>query len=113
MLNIGWNHFHNNYKLPNDQSPLLRDPRFQKFINGSVYAIGILGVSATIPQILKIWVEREAEGVSLVTWIGFTISACFWLAYGLIHRDKAIVLSSSCALVADLMIVTGVFFVSS
>ncbi|MBT4576733.1 hypothetical protein HOM13_01440 [Candidatus Woesearchaeota archaeon] len=36
-----------------------------------VYAAGFFGLVMTIPQILKIWVEKNVAGISVVSWISY------------------------------------------
>lgn len=112
LMNLGFHHFNYNYKLPDQNSPIFKSPQTRRLINGGVYAAIILSLSATVPQIMKIWIDGNAEGVSVITWIGFTFSSIFWLIYGLIHQDKAIMISSAGGIMANLVIIAGVLTVS-
>jgi uncharacterized protein with PQ loop repeat len=75
--------------------------------------VGLLGVAAIIPQIVKIWIQRETEGVAITTWVGFLISTIFWLAYGIIHKQKPIILTNTIALLAHSSIILGLFLFKS
>lgn len=108
VMNIGIHHFLHKYKGLNEDV-LIENRNFRRFINRSVYAAGVLGVIAIIPQILKIWVQRDF-GVSITTWIGFLIAAAFWLFYGLIHKEKPIILTNLAVIIADLMVIYGLLF---
>jgi uncharacterized protein with PQ loop repeat len=37
----------------------------------------------TVPQVLNIWVDGSAGGVSIMSWSADLACACLWLAYGL------------------------------
>lgn len=63
----------------------------------------------TLPQVLTIWVGRDAGGVSLVSWVSYLVSACLWLVYGLQKRDKTIYLACIGWILLDAAIVVGVF----
>ena len=55
--------------------------------------LSVFTMLMTVPQVLTIWVERDAGGVSLVSWVAYLISACLWFVYGLRKRDKTIYLA--------------------
>lgn len=46
----------------------------------------------TVPQVLTIWVGREAAGVSVLSWSAYLLSAILWFWYGVQKRDKNIYL---------------------
>lgn len=109
-MNIGIHHFLGKYgDLNLKDDPLLQSKRFRAFINRSVYAAGTLGVIVIIPQIIKIWVSRDF-GASIFTWIGFFIGSVFWLFYGLVHKEKPIILTNFAVMIADLMVILGLLF---
>ncbi len=69
------------------------DP-LKKWIDKLIYVVVILGPLLTISQPLKIFSQKTAEGVSLITWIVFFVSAIIWLGYGIIHKDKPIIIAN-------------------
>lgn len=60
----------------------------------SVYLFAFLGVAANIPQLVKLWQEKSAGGVSIITWVGFFTGSLFWLCYGIIHKEKPIMVAN-------------------
>lgn len=46
----------------------------------------------TVPQVLTIWVGREAAGVSVLSWSAYLLSAILWFWFGIQKRDKNIYL---------------------
>ena len=61
----------------------------------------------TVPQVLTVWVEREAAGVSLLSWGAYLASACLWFVYGVQKRDKTIYLACIGWILLDAAIVVG------
>ena len=104
-MNVAIHHFLRKYK-DLDEEALVNNQGFRRFINRSIYFIGIFGVLVIVPQILKIWVDRDF-GVSMTTWVGFFICAFFWLLYGLIHKEKPIIITNLAVMSADLMVILG------
>ena len=46
----------------------------------------------TVPQVLTIWLGRQAAGVSVWSWSAYLLSALLWFWFGLKKRDKNIYL---------------------
>ena len=62
----------------------------------------------TIPQVLTIWIGRQAAGVSLLSWSAYLASAVLWLWYGIKRRDKNIYLPCIGWIVLDMGVIVGV-----
>ena len=54
--------------------------------------MSIFTLLMTIPQVLTIWVGRQAAGVSVLSWSAYLLSAFLWLWFGLRKRDRNIYL---------------------
>jgi uncharacterized protein with PQ loop repeat len=62
----------------------------------------------TVPQVLTIWIGRDAGGVSLASWAAYLLSACLWFVYGLQKGDKTIYLACIGWVALDAAIVIGI-----
>ena len=71
-------------------------------------AMSALTMLMTVPQVLTIWIRRDAGAVSLVAWASYLFSACLWFAYGLQKRDKTIYVPCIGWILLDLAIVLGI-----
>jgi uncharacterized protein with PQ loop repeat len=76
--------------------------------NRILYALSILTMVMTIPQVVSIWLNRSATGVSVLTWSTYLVSACVWLIHGIRRRDPNIYLPCIGWIVLDAVIVIGV-----
>jgi uncharacterized protein with PQ loop repeat len=64
-----------------------------------------------VPQIIEIWVtDKSAEGVSLVTWLLFTLMSMVWLWYGITKRDRPLIISNALWIITDGIIVAGALY---
>lgn len=72
-----------------------------------LYAFSIITILMTIPQVLSVWMNRSGEGVSIITWSTYLVSACVWLAHGLKQRDPTIYRACIAWIVLDTSIVVG------
>lgn len=79
----------------------------QLLMDKSVYIFTFFGICANIPQLNKIWIDRNIGGVSIITWIGFLFGSSFWLMYGIIHKEKPIVIANSFFVTIQFLIVLG------
>jgi len=89
------------HKHTRSQSPFL------SLVDRSIYLVAILAVAANVPQLLNIWVTRNLNGVSLVSWVGFLIGSFFWLWYGVLHKERPIIFINSLLILVQGGIVLG------
>jgi uncharacterized protein with PQ loop repeat len=96
--------------LPPDGSSVTGSHR-QPSVSGlekSLRGLSIFTMVMTVPQVLTIWVGRDAGGVSLVSWVSYLVSACLWFVYGIQKRDKTIYLACIGWVLLDAAVVIGV-----
>ena len=82
--------------------------KWKRFFDKAVLIVGIITVILTMPQVFKIFIEKTAAGVSLISWTTFTIAAMFWLAYGILHKEKPIIITYIGYFIQNFIIVIGV-----
>lgn len=109
-MNVGFHHLLYKYKIANE-NPITRSTRLRWVIDKGVYICGILGILVIIPQINNVWIEKQTSGVSLITWVGFFVGSLFWLFYGIIHKEKPIILTNLAVIIADLAVIVGLLTV--
>ncbi len=75
-------------------------------------AIDLLGLTAAtlstisfLPQVVRLWRLRTAEGVSLVTFAVLAVGVSLWFLYGLLRHDLPIVIANGITLVLVLAVV--------
>jgi uncharacterized protein with PQ loop repeat len=69
--------------------------------------LSIFTLVMTVPQILAIWLSRQAAGVSLLSWSAYWLSALVWFFYGVQKRDRNIYLPCIGWLVLDGAVIVG------
>jgi uncharacterized protein with PQ loop repeat len=62
---------------------------------------------ATIPQIVQIWGAHNTAGVSLMTWVFYTLTSGIWLAYGIIQKDRVLIISGAAWVISQGCVVLG------
>lgn len=106
-MGVGLHHFHRRKRIYQKHEPYPHPDKFKRFIDKSIYFVALFGIVMTLPQITKIWVEKNAAGVSAASWTAYTITAMFWLIYGVAHKEKPIIVTNSLWIVLEVLIVVG------
>ena len=84
----------------------------KKLIRRSVLAMAVIEPIMTLPQVYQIWINKQAEGVSGLTWGFYIIAAVVWLLYGLQIKDKPLIISSVLWIFMEIAIVVGTIIYS-
>ncbi len=106
-MSPGLHHFQKRKRIFEKLEPYPHPDKWKNLFDKLIYVFGIFGPIMTIPQVTQIWIEKNAAGVSLVTWVAYLIVAVFWVFYGLLHKEKAIVFIYLVWIVLDALIVLG------
>lgn len=106
---LGLHHLHKRKrsKLKKQTCP---DNKLKRLMDKLIYVVAIFGPLVVLPQLFEIWINKRVEGVSIITWGGFLIASLFWVVYGLIHKEKPIILMNMLWTFIYLAIVMGILF---
>lgn len=85
-----------------------RSKRVVSSVDVLAYIASFVSPLFTIDQVRLIWVEHNAEGVSMIAWVVYTLSSIIWLSYGTIHREKPIIISNILWVFFSVLVVAGV-----
>lgn len=100
-------HYHKRKRESLKLEPFPSNKKAIRIVDKAVYILGTIAVLMTIPQVLKIWVEQNPAGVSLLTWSTYLFSTSFWILYGILHKAKPIIFVYSFAFILNVLIVAG------
>jgi uncharacterized protein with PQ loop repeat len=85
-------------------------PKVKKDNRWLTFFISIVAVASpalTIPQVYLIFSTKMAQGISVVTWLGYVVTSSIWLWYGIAHQERPIVVSSLAGGLLALLVVWG------
>lgn len=85
-MNLG--HKHQSLRRKVLQNKNLKSTPLIRSVDSLVYIVSILSLLFTLDQVRIVWIENNASGVSLLSWIFYTISSLVWLFYGILHKEK-------------------------
>ncbi len=95
--------------MPQSKSTRIRN----KSIDGAMGIVAVAGPLSAAPQIIQIFANQEARGVSLLSWIFYLILGLVSLSYGVIHKLKPIVISQTLWLFIDAFLIAGIIMYGS
>ena len=75
-------------------------------------SMSIFTLLMTVPQVWTIWINRQAAGVSIVSWSAYLVSAVLWFWYGLRKGDPNLYLPCVGWASLDLAVIVGAFVYS-
>lgn len=64
--------------------------------------------ATAIPQIYKTYMYQDATGVSLWMWLLYCLAVIPWLAYGIVHNYKPIIILNIFWLIVQVIMIVGV-----
>lgn len=73
---------------------------------------GIIQPLITLPQIIAIYSNQNAENVSLLTWVGYLIFGVIFLVYGIVYKLKPIYIGQSFWVTMEIIMVVGILIYS-
>lgn len=70
-----------------------------------IYICSICGPILTLPQIYYIWLHKNAEGVVILSWVGYLLIAIVWTIYGITYKQKLVALSSGLWIIVETIVI--------
>ena len=83
---------------------------YGKLFDKSMYFLALIAPVMTIPQLIEVWTHHKKAGVSVATWGAYTFVTFLWLIYGILHKEKQLILVNSLLILLDGSIVVGILF---
>lgn len=80
----------------------------KKVLDDMIMVIAIFGPLANVSQIIKIFSARDAGGLSGFSWALYATFNVVWIIYGIVHKEKPILISSVLWLITQLIVLAGI-----
>lgn len=85
-----------------------KSKRLVRGIDALAYCASSLSLFFTLDQVRIIWIDHNAAGLSMLAWVFYTLSSCIWLGYGVLHKEKVIMVTNSLWIVMNFAVVSGI-----
>ena len=103
----GQHHAHIRKRIHQKHEKYPHPNKTKRFMDKAIYVVGVFGPVMTVPQLIKIYVEKTTAGISLITWVAYLIVALFWLTYGVMHKEKPIIFTNILWISINIPIIVG------
>ncbi|MEK7559480.1 MAG: SemiSWEET family transporter [Patescibacteria group bacterium] len=80
---------------------------FHKALNFVIAIVATASPLITLPQLFDIYTKKTASGVSSITWLMYIFTAAIWFYYGIIHKEKAIIINGILGVILASLIFFG------
>jgi len=77
-------------------------------IDSLAYVSAIIGPFMTLPQLYGIWVQKNVAGVSVISWSGFAFFNMIFIIYGIMNKEKLIIMNNSIWFIVQVFVVIGI-----
>ena len=72
-----------------------------KQIVAVIFGLGLIGNALLfVPQVLAVWRKKSDEGISLITFGGFSVLQAIGIVHGLYQKDPSLILGMSASLLS-------------
>lgn len=78
-----------------------------KFIDRAIYFAAFVEPLSTVPQVYAIFVTKSAAGISISTWATYVFFSFLWLWYGIVHKQRALIVAEVLFIVTEGLVVVG------
>ena len=72
-----------------------------------VSIVAVVAPIMTVPQVYQIFSSKTAAGVSPISWLAYTFTSLIWLYYGIIQKEKPIIINSIIGGILSACVVIG------
>lgn len=73
-----------------------------------MYGIAMVTPLALLPQVIRVFADKTAAGLSLETWLLLGCLNVLWMLYGLVHREPPIYLANFFVAFLNFAVVYGI-----
>ena len=77
------------------------------FFDDVITAAAIIYPMTGVPQVIEVF-SGNAVGVSLLSWLGFTLFSALFLVYGIVNKLRPIIITDSLWVVVNSLVVIGI-----
>ncbi|MBP9711120.1 MAG: hypothetical protein KBD50_02600 [Candidatus Pacebacteria bacterium] len=73
-----------------------------------IYPVAIAAPLALFPQVLQVYQTKDASSLALPTWLILGILNVVWMFYGVVHKERPIVLTNVMLALLNFAVVVGI-----
>ncbi|MFA5953836.1 MAG: PQ-loop domain-containing transporter [Candidatus Pacearchaeota archaeon] len=101
-------HISKRKRIHHNYEPYPHPNKWKRFLDIVIYFMGFASPVLTIPQILKIWIEKNSYSLSLVSWLTYLIGSIIFFLYALVHKEKPLIIIYLVSIIVNLAVVVSI-----
>ena len=105
-------HIHKRERIHLKKQEYPNKNKYIRYLDNICLIFSVLMPATTIPQIWKIYYFKMVDGVSLLMWISYSIAVIPFLVYGIVHKEKPLIILNTLWLIAQITIIVGILMYS-
>ena len=106
-MNWGIFHLHKRKRVHQKLEKYPHPDKFKRYLDKTLLAVAIIGPIMSLPQIIKIYTLKNAASISTISFSAFAFFNILWLTYGIVHKEKPIIIAYILWLISNIAIITG------
>ena len=108
----GLHHLHFRKRIYQKMEKYPHPEKGVRILDKIILMLAVIAPLFEVPQLWEIYSSRAAENVSLITWSFFALMAVPWFFYGIVHKEKPIIILYFLWFLIDSAIVVGILIYS-
>jgi uncharacterized protein with PQ loop repeat len=106
---VNIHHLHKRKRIHEKSEKYPHPKPWIRFLDNFLLVVAVIGPLANIPQIIKIFTLKSSTGVSTWTFAFYAIFNIPWIIYGIVHKEKPIVIAYVLWLITNSIVIFGTF----
>lgn len=100
-------HVHKRKRVHHKLEKYPHKKKWVRVLDRLLLIVAVLGPLMSLPQIIRIYIGKNAVGVAPLSWLLYAVFDIPWIFYGVVHKEKPIVVGYTCWLVTNMLVVVG------
>lgn len=84
----------------------------KRLVDKLCYAASVFMPATAIPQIHQLYTTRDADSLSLLMWVLYLVGIIPFMLFGILHKEKQLVVLNVLWLIVTLTIIAGILLYS-
>jgi uncharacterized protein with PQ loop repeat len=106
-MNGGILHIHKRKRVHQKLEKYPHPDKFKRVLDKILLVVAVVGPLMSLPQIIKIYYYHNAASISTITFSSFILFNILWLTYGIVHKEKPIIIAYILWMISNISIVIG------
>lgn len=112
-MTIGFHHLRRRARVSSGLEPFPARSLLKRLLDRLMYGVAFAAPLALAPQIYQLYASRETGGLSFATWLLLAIVNFLWTLYGLVHKDRHLIIANGLLFICHIVLITGLILYSN